>query len=155
MSYTAMRTVLTPLLLWLPLCGCSGSSGPELGKVSGTVRLDGQPLANASVRFTPEKGAPSIGITDDQGNYELQYSSSRNGALVGNHIVRISTHRHAGEDDDGNKTPAVPEKVPAEYNVNAAQNPEMKREVKSGSNAIDFDLKAGGSVVQPAGRDSA
>jgi hypothetical protein len=154
MIRTAIRTALTPLLLCLPICGCSGTSGPEMGEVSGTVKLDGQPLANASVRFTPESGAPSIGITDEQGYYELQYSSSRNGAVAGQHVVRISTHRHAGEDDDGNKTPAVPEKVPTAYNLKAAENPEMKREVKSGSNTIDFDLKSEGEIVQPANPDA-
>ena len=147
-----------PLTGWLVcfsllLGGCGGDDGPEMGDVTGLVTLDGQPLPKASVRFVPENASPSIGITDDEGRYELQYSSSRNGAIVGMHTVRISTHRNAGEDDDGNRTPAVPEKVPAEYNTGAAENPDMKREVKPDANEINFELKSGGQIVQPAPSD--
>ena len=137
----------------LLLCGCGGDDGPEMGDVTGLVTLDGQPLPKASVRFVPENASPSIGITDDQGRYELQYSSSRDGAIVGMHTVSISTHRNAGEDDDGNRTPAVPEKVAVEYNAKAAENPDMKREVKPGSNDINFELKSGGRIIQPKSAD--
>lgn len=126
------------------LCGCSGEDGPEMGNVYGTVRLDGKPLPNASLVFVPDGGSPSMGVTDADGQYELQYSSSKNGATVGRHMVRISTYRSGGEDDDGNEIPPAPEKVPAQYNVNST----LVKDVKPGSNEINFVLESDGEIVQ-------
>ena len=36
------------------LVGGCGDGGPPMGKVSGTVTLDGQPLAGAEVEFAPQ-----------------------------------------------------------------------------------------------------
>jgi hypothetical protein len=60
--------------------------------VKGVVTLDGEPLANAFVTFHPQsKNRPSLAITDIDGHYELSYSSSKEGALLGVHDVTIMT----------------------------------------------------------------
>lgn len=117
--------------------GCSGATDdtPELGTVSGTVKLDGNPVPQATVTFSPEEGGrPSSGPTDDQGFYELQYSLNNPGAVPGKHQVRISTAttvtNEAGEDVE------VPESIPAKYNTKT----ELVEEVKPTSQTIDFDL---------------
>ena len=46
------------------LVGCSGSDGPQVAAVEGTVTWEGKPLADAGVAFTPEKGPVAIGRTD-------------------------------------------------------------------------------------------
>ena len=43
------------------LVGCSGSDGPQVAPVEGTVTWQGKPLADAGVAFTPEKGPVAIG----------------------------------------------------------------------------------------------
>lgn len=90
----------------LLLTGCSGGPDdiPELAPVSGMVMLDDQPLANASVVFEPESGRPSIGTTNEQGMFELRYSSEERGAKIGKHTVRIallpeSASRKSGDID--------------------------------------------------------
>lgn len=133
--------VILPLL-----CGCGGPDGPELAHVEGHVFLDGQPLPDASIIFTPENGSPSYGVTNGEGYYSLGYSASSEGAMVGKHSVRISTYRFPDEDEDGNPSPAAPERVPIEYN----QQSTLTAEVKPGSNTIDFrDLRSSGEVMQP------
>ncbi len=55
------------------LLGC-GPGGPRLVPVSGTLSLDGQPLAYKSLLFIPEGetgGNGAGGYTDGTGNYEL------------------------------------------------------------------------------------
>lgn len=152
MQHSSLQTLIVSAGCILSICGCGGGGdGPELGDVSGVVRLDGQPLPDATVRFVPESGSPSVAVTDAEGRYELAYSSSKTGATVGQHTVQISTYRSAGEDESGVEMPAVPEKVAAEYNVNAAGNPEMKKEVKPGGNEINFDLKSGGEIANREG----
>lgn len=118
------------------VAGC-GDKGPELGRVEGTVTLDGSPLAGARVEFQPQQGgSPSYGSTDEAGHYELIYSVDRPGALLGSHEVRITTFR---EESDGTGPPTViPEKAPPRYNSET----ELTREVKPGDNPLDFPLES-------------
>src|SRR5262249_33963925 len=71
---------------------------PDLGRVHGTVTLDGSPLANAMIRFVPvdadtgkeRKGASvALGTTDDKGQYNLLYVVGTPGAAVGTNRVEI------------------------------------------------------------------
>src|SRR4051812_13362204 len=98
------------VLSLLALTGCSDSSVP-LGKVTGRVTLDGQPLAGALVRFNPEAGGRSSqGMTDANGDYTLDYSSRSEGALIGKSQVMITT----GSLEDRKRR--TNEKVPIKYN---------------------------------------
>lgn len=148
------------LLISLSMPGCGKPTGPETGAVSGVVLLDGQPLSGATIRFIPQvegsmtSGRTSLAVTDAEGRYELEYSASKSGAMIGSHLVKISTQRTAGEDEEGNPLPPVEEKVPVEYNIEAAKNSEMTKEVKAGSNEINFDLKGGGKIVQRPKEDT-
>lgn len=128
--------------------GCGGSDGPQLAQVEGTVTMDGKPLPNATVAFQPtgDEGSPSVGETDEQGRYELRFTFKKAGAMVGEHIVEIST---AGEryDEETDEEIRSRETVPARYNVNARENPDMKVTVESGSNTIDFTLDSKGKII--------
>ncbi|QDV71091.1 hypothetical protein Poly24_48240 [Rosistilla carotiformis] len=132
----------------LAICclGCS-EDGPELGAVTGTVTLDGQPLSGALVTLAPESGRSSSGRTDEAGHYELKFTFDRAGAHVGSHLVRITT---AGNPESEARSE---EKLPARYNSET----ELKAQVESGSNQLDFELTSGGappSKSKPAGVSS-
>lgn len=136
------------------LAGCSGppDDQPDLGSVSGTVTLDGEPLAEATISFQPQgSGRPSYAVTDSEGYYEMQYTGDAGGAKIGKHLVSISTYQEGdpgAPDPEGQET--RPERVPARYNINAADNEEMTVEVTAGSNTIDFSLSSeGAEIVQP------
>ncbi len=66
-------------------------------------------------------------MTNDKGEYTLTYIRDEPGAAVGMNAVRIS--KMSSHDLSS-------EVVPKNYN----QDPDQKREVKSGDNQIDFDL---------------
>jgi hypothetical protein len=125
------------LILALPLVGC----GPDnVGRVSGTVKLDGQPLEGAYVEFQPIAGnAPSGGMTDAMGQYTLRYTREIEGAEIGEHAVRITT-ASGGDPDAEPPKPPVPERVPPKYNAQT----ELKATVEKGSNTLDFELQSGG-----------
>ncbi len=81
----------------LTLSGCSGEF--SIAPVKGTVMLDGKPLANATVYYQPQRqgespivGPPSIGVTDDSGHYAVTLTEGGSGAIVGPHIVSVSTY---------------------------------------------------------------
>ncbi len=131
--------VAAVLMIGLSGCGSDGLVG-----VTGTVTLDGEPLENAFVEFTPqvEGGSMSYGRTDSNGKYDMMFSLNAKGAMPGKNIVRITT---ADVGDEGAAN--TKERVPAIYN----EESELTADVVDGkSNSFDFDLKTeGAEVVQP------
>ncbi|MGQ9506075.1 MAG: carboxypeptidase-like regulatory domain-containing protein [Thermogutta sp.] len=134
----------------LIVSGC-GSRGPRLAVVKGRVTLDGQPLANAIVTFTPVAGGPaSTGTTNSNGEYELACQLGR-GAVVGQHKVSVRSqppvptgagavssddpsYQYGGQ--DSSTAPVFQEKIPAKYNTQTT----LVKEVKPGTNEINLDL---------------
>jgi hypothetical protein len=142
------RRVIAGSMIGLVLLGCGKGDAPELGHVEGTVKLDGSPLANARVEFHPKAGGrPSVGTTNDDGHYVLEYKTGVPGALVATHRVQIRTYREGDPDaDDESRRATVPEKVPAKYNAETT----LEKEVGPGKNdPIDFELDSKGKIVIP------
>lgn len=123
-------------LLGLLLSGCGSS---EVGEVYGTVTLDGEPLANAVIEFTPTggEGRSSFGRTDEEGNYDLEFARDRNGAWIGENQVLITTAEILEEGDENGEDRYSPERVPEKYSHEV-------RNVESGSNRFDFFLTSDG-----------
>ena len=103
------------VVLLLLACGC-GPGGPEIAGVKGKLTMDGEPLANATILFIPQGGRPAAATTDEEGNYVLNFSAGRKGAIPGKNKVRITTLSDPYEDEDGNHVPGRPETIPVEYN---------------------------------------
>lgn len=153
-----MRVSMVVLcVLGLTCLGC-GPGGPELADVSGKVTMDGEPLDNALVTFTPvEGGRASSGKTDENGHYTLAYAD-RMGAVVGKHKVRVTTLSEVEEkdtsqmrsDSEAYKKQAmggsasdydnatVTEPIPAKYN----DQTELTFEVESGSDTYNIELSS-------------
>ncbi len=76
-------------LVPLMAAGGCGSSGPI--PVRGTVKLDGQPLASASVQFIAQNpgGRDANGSTDANGIFRLTTFRPRDGALPGKYKVVV------------------------------------------------------------------
>lgn len=157
------------------LAGCGGISTDyhklDLANVSGTVRLDGQPLANAYIMFQAQDGTFSTGKTDGSGNYKMMFDSNKAGVLTGEKLVRIRLKRswtgfparplsetvveEVEVDDEGkpisndsgeSTSPAsVDNELPASYHIKS----HLKATVESGSQTIDFDLMSDGSTAGP------
>ena len=130
----SVALALTALLLLTPGCG---PGGPEIASVTGRVTMDGKPLPNATVLFIPENGRPAGANTDADGNYVLNFTQGRRGAIPGPNTIRIMTQRDAGQDDDGQTVPGSPETVPAKYNTESTLT--FTVEAKK-NNVADFDL---------------
>ena len=133
-----------PVVLAACCSGCNSEKLPGLGTVTGTVTMDGKPVADAMISFestTPGKSA-ALGKTDANGNYELYYSRGNKGAPVGENVVKITTFGETGDEDNRQ---IRKETVPTKYNVKS----ELKADVKRGANKIDFKLESGGEVYQP------
>jgi hypothetical protein len=157
------------------LAGCGGISTDyhklDLANVSGTVRLDGEPLPNAHIMFQSQDGTFSTGKTDESGNYELMFDSNKAGVLTGDKLVRIRRKRSwsgfparplsetvveeievddqgnpiSSDGDDSGSASSSGSELPDVYHINS----HIRATVESGSQTIDFDLKSDGSTTGP------
>lgn len=111
---------------------------PPLGRVYGTINIDGRPVRNARIEFHPldsekpvggENLATSMAISDGNGNFEMYYGANIRGAVVGQHLIMISAQDQQGH-----------ELVPPNWNSAT----EQKFEVKSGSNKVNLEIQTAG-----------
>jgi len=133
-------------LLFGSLAGC-GSSGPDLGQVTGTVTLDGEPIRGGSITFTPnvKDAGASYGSIDKEGKYVLKFNRDRDGAAVGEHTVEIDPPEKPSKSDiaeakeQGKPAPEfINVKIPKKYSEPGALN----ATVKAGPQVIDFKLES-------------
>lgn len=125
--------------------GCGGVDDPlDRQPVSGKVTLDGQPLDQGSISFTPAAGAESGGVPNpgattaiSAGAYEL---TSDNGPPPGHYTVRINSVE--GGAADPNAAPG--ETKPTKERIPKSWNSESKHEVDivEGENSFDFEVKS-------------
>ena len=146
------------LVFGVVLASTFGCGESKVASVSGTVKLDGEPLANAVVIFQPvgdgktSPGVGSIGRTNDKGEYHLRLIGGGNGAFRGKHRVEISCPIDDGQNSpDEDRATKPPNQVPDRYNAAS----KVTYEVKPGENKADFDLtsnKAVATARSPASR---
>jgi hypothetical protein len=135
--------------------GCRpGSDGIDRRAVSGSVTLDGKPLATGSITFNPTGPGPSAGGMITDGRYAI---AAPEGPSPGPHLVSVFSLAKTGRkipDSDGPRGSTVDEMtnlVPERYNLRT----ELKAVVeKEGPNQFDFELTSakGGGGQKPAQR---
>jgi hypothetical protein len=128
-------------LILLALGLVAGCGDSRFAPVSGTIRMDGKPLANVSVIFQPNgkevnPGPGSSGRTNEQGEYSLQaMGTGVRGAVIGEHRVLIQPTVASGPDDT---RPTSTVAIPKRYNYLT----QLTFSVKQGNNTADFDLSS-------------
>ncbi|MEN1678384.1 MAG: carboxypeptidase-like regulatory domain-containing protein [Planctomycetota bacterium] len=78
--------LLAPWIALLALAGCDDGLMP----VSGTVTIDGQPLAHGQIRMVIEGGRTAIGNLQPDGSFTLTSLDFGDGVPPGTHLVTIS-----------------------------------------------------------------
>ena len=69
--------------------GCDNGAVP----VSGTIALEGEPLANGRIILNPtEKGPKAYGLIDADGKFRLQCDDSKKGAMPGSYRALVTYH---------------------------------------------------------------
>lgn len=144
------------------LSGC-GTSGPALHPVSGTLTLDGQPLAAVTVNFFPvdQTQPSSAGLTDAQGRFTVTAQNGEAGAVAGKHKVVLSGGATSGDaagstpaymqggsatPTRGGGSPTMPSAPQAPYPTEYASADTTPKEVEvtSGSNDVTIAINSGG-----------
>ncbi len=134
-------------LALLFLSGCSGGEGESLPRqsISGTVTLDGTPLAGGTIQFLPvaEEGAQAFGEIEN-GQFTIAQDA---GPTPGKYKVVISSVKGPGgiapDEEPGPMSERPKEAIPPEYN----QNTTLEATIAAGpSEPLTFPL-----VTKPAG----
>jgi hypothetical protein len=110
------------------VAGCK--QGPDLADVTGKVTYNDQPVVGATIYFIPVgEGKQSIGYTNEDGVYQLQYTLRWSGALIGKHKVSVQIYPREG---------VKPVPVPEKYGGRS----QVEYNVEPGSNRFDIDLSS-------------
>lgn len=132
------------LLLALAAC-CLVASGCGTDRrrtaISGTVKLDGTPIAEGSIQFIPSDPAagPTAGAPIKNGAYSI---AGEQGPVIGSNKVEIRSNRKTGKKvpdaaQPGSMREALEEAIPAAYNSKTT----LVVDIKPGVNIENFDLK--------------
>jgi hypothetical protein len=145
-----MRLISLSLCALVAVAGGCGGSGPKYAPVSGVVTLDGKPFNDGVVVFLPKAtsenpnpGRSSAGETNDKGQFVLKTDDLKNGAVVGKHLVKISTRGPVMQFDPATGSPdnAPPnvkrDLIPAEWNTMSAKEFEVP---PGGTDKANFDI---------------
>jgi len=124
--------------LVVSLAGCGQNS--RLGRVSGTVRLDGKPVTSGVVQFVPAAGRAATGKIDSDGTYRLGTYGESDGALIGPHKVAIVAYEAGDDSRPAYELRNVKRKplVPTRYMSVGTSG--LTADVKPGRNEFTFDL---------------
>ncbi len=137
------------VLISLTLAGAAGGcrqSDRQVAPVSGRVSLNRQPLAGVHVSFQPSGGSSgsgksgigSVGVTDNQGCFQLKtIDTNQPGAVVGHHVVRLTAkelrENSAGDAAPAKKNPLPPQSLDGSLNFDVPPG---------GTEQANFDLKS-------------
>jgi hypothetical protein len=148
---TAIRSAIG---LFLVVCsaavGC-GNSQPavKLVPVTGTVKLDGKPLAGAVLIFNPmpnTHGTGATAITDAEGTFTLTHASEKPGIEAGDYGITFSKVTQP----DGSPIPAgktragvtTVEQIPKPYTKFDPERVIARVTVTNDAKTFDFELKS-------------
>jgi len=121
--------LLVVVAISLGVGGCGRSDLPELGRVRGTVTLDGKPVPGLGVAFYPLSGGrQALATTDENGRFDLTFVDGVPGAKTGTNEVTFFW-------PDPDVPPSV--RLPAKYNVQ-----KLTFDVNPGDNKFDIELNS-------------
>jgi hypothetical protein len=145
MNLHRLSYYILTLALGLAHFGCSGSKDDKPREpVGGTVTMDGKPLPEAAIQFTPTGEVKATGVVAKVA--DGKFSIPREEGLVpGTYMVSIS---HAEQQEVKSKKAAGPlsknvklgkEQIPARYNTQSKLTAEIK---KGGVSDLSFPLES-------------
>ncbi len=146
--------IIAFIILTFNLNGCSVQSQPNYGalglvKVSGYVKLDGNPLSNATIEFVNESDNTfSYGYIGSDGSYSLMFDSRTEGIIPGEKSIRFRSGAPAGigeagldaasMSEDPDEDQAATSTLPACYK----ELGKIKVNVEGSTTSMNFDLKS-------------
>jgi len=120
------------------LVGCSGGDKSSL---TGTVTLDGEPLANCTLNFTSlEQGPGGVAQTDDSGKYKAAMSLNNDWMAPGEYLVEARSRADVlASENLSHEVKPGDASLPERYH---GPESELRMTLEPGSNTVDFELSS-------------
>ncbi len=118
----------------LAVAGCGGGGGPSPATVSGTVAVDGAPLASGVITFTGPNGQPGTSKVE-QGRYEVRTVAGANRVQISAPVV-VAT-RPESKSPGAALVEITEESLPDKYHARS----ELTFDAQSGGNTKDWALQ--------------
>ena len=131
---------LVCLCIWISGCG-GGDLGdaPTLYPVKGTIKKDGKGLKGVRVSFVPvDDGTPAVGVSGEDGTYELSNPKGGMGARAGAYKVVLSITT-SPESYSGKGDPNLA-KLPFPKSYGSKTTTPKSYTVKEGDNVVDIEF---------------
>lgn len=136
-----MKTFLAGCLILVAFgVGCAKEPANR-GSIQGEVKLDGKPLEQGSILFTPTDGAKGTVTGGEIKNGRYQ-RAAKDGPAIGKNLVQIRAVRKTGKmvqkpmAKQGEMVEEYGEAVAPQFNTGST----LKIEVKAGENTANFDV---------------
>ena len=137
---------LIAIVAVLPSCG---KKTLKTSPVTGTITLDGAPLADANIFFTPSGGTgdQAVGKSDASGVYKIQTPQGAPGAgtTPGEYVVTITCQKVVKEAEKNAEGEIVSDEVTDSAIPKTYGDPKqsgLTASVVKGDNKIDFELSS-------------
>ena len=130
-------SIITVLCCSLFLAGCGESDPLNRQGVTGEIKIQGEPVADGTIEFSPVANGTSSGAQILEGKFEIP---AQKGLPPGEYIVRISAYDSVAEPVSipGESNKIAEELIPAKYNTES----EIKLTVKPDTeNVFNLDIE--------------
>jgi hypothetical protein len=97
MKHTTYVCLPVIIACCLAFCAGCGDGRPRRVPVSGTVLIDGQPLAHGSIQFISDSTRPAGGSLDSEGRFVLSCYEVGDGAITGKYQVAVAGKEYISE----------------------------------------------------------
>src|SRR5207253_7104703 len=77
----------------------SGCGGDRLVKITGTATRHGKPVPKLVINFAPDKGLQSYALTDQDGRFNMIYTTGQEGVVRGTHKVWVQLQTTGSKED--------------------------------------------------------
>ena len=140
------KVVFSALVLCCFLLSGCGKDGLNRASVSGTVTLDGTPVADGHVTFNPEPGTacPTVAGTIKDGSYVIP---AKSGPVPGNYTVTVTASAPTGKKVKATvmgvekEVDEVKSIIPDKYTGRGGQSP-LTAAIVQGKNTVDLKLES-------------
>lgn len=159
MNHPGNLAVSVLLTVGIVLTGCSNSSRPSTYRVTGTVIMQGKPVAGAVITFVPtsNEGEAASAITDSEGKYALTTWRAGDGARPGEYRVKVSKQEQTTVDpskmvknlsieeeqkiyvESKKLPPPAKSLIPSKYQDESSSG--LSHTVPKGSSTFDIEIK--------------